>query len=85
MNKNALAICSAFARENGFIVGAYSEFQSLDKTVFAVHLGRRQEDGSVRWFEPTRSDGRFAFSQMPRIVLRADGTVFRNLLFVPSI
>lgn len=85
MNKNALALASAHARENGLIVGAYWEFQSLDKTVFAVTLGRRQDDGSVRWFEPTRSDGRVAFVHLPRLILRADGTVFRNLLFVPSI
>lgn len=83
MNKNALALARIFANAHGLVVGAYWEFQSLDKTVFAVTFGRRQEDGSVIWFEPSRSDGRVAFVRMPRYILRADGTVFRDLIFNP--
>ena len=74
----ARAIGYEFARANGLTVGAWSQFESLDKTVVAFHF---MKDGVS--FDPTRSDGRFAYARMPRLCLRADGTVFRNLLFNP--
>lgn len=83
MNTNAHALATAFARENGLVFGGFCEFRSIDKTVFAVIFGLRAEDGSIRWFEPSRSDGRWAFFKMPRLILRADGTVFRDLFFNP--
>jgi hypothetical protein len=72
-----------FANAHGLVVGAWSEFGSLDKQVVCFHFGQRQADGSVIWFEPVRSDDTMAFARFPRIILRADGTVFKNLLFNP--
>jgi hypothetical protein len=67
-----------YATAHGLTLGAWSHFTSLDKQVIAFHF---MKDGKS--FDPTRSDGRFAYAQMPRLILRADGTVFRDLLFNP--
>jgi hypothetical protein len=75
---NALALAHAFALAHGLKVSAFYEFESHDKVVVAVNLRR---DGEI--FEPTRRDGTVAFARMPRVILRADGTVFRDLLFNP--
>lgn len=74
----ARAIGHEFARANGLTIGAWSQFESLDKTIVAFHF---MKDGAS--FDPTRTDGRFAYAQMPRLILRADGTVFRSILFNP--
>ncbi len=76
--KPARAIGFDFASAHGLTVGAWTHFTSLDKQVISFHF---MKDGVS--FDPTRSDGRFAHSQMPRLILREDGTVFRNLLFNP--
>ena len=80
---NALALANALARENGLILGAFHQFESHDKLVVAFTFGLRNEDGEIRWFEPVRSDDTMAFARFPRVILRADGTVFRDLLFNP--
>ena len=80
---NALALANALARENGLIIGAFHQFESHDKIVVTFSFGLRKEDGEIRFFEPHRVDGSMAFARFPRIILRADGTVFRNLLFNP--
>ena len=73
-----------FATAHGLVFGAWTEFPSLDKTVICFIFGKRDEDGSVRWYEPTNANGtKLAFARMPRLALRADGTVFRDLLFNP--
>lgn len=80
---NALALANALAHANGLVLGAWSQFESHDKMVVAFHFGIRKEDGQIRWFEPCRADGTLAFARFPRVILRADGTVFRDLLFNP--
>lgn len=75
---NARSIGLAFAHAHGLTLGAWTQFPSLDKTIVVFHF---MKDGEA--FEPSRADGRFAFNKMPRLCLRADGTVFRDLLFNP--
>jgi hypothetical protein len=75
---NALALANALAHAHGLEWVAFYQFESLDKTVVAFTF---KKDGKA--FEPTRRDGTLAFAQMPRVCLRADGTVFRDLLFNP--
>lgn len=75
---NARSIGLAFAHAHGLTLGAWTQFPSLDKTIVVFHF---MKDGET--FEPSRSDGRLAFAQMPRLCVRADGTVFRDLLFNP--
>ena len=78
LTRNARQMGYDFASANGLTLGAWSHFTSLDKQVIAFHF---MKDGQS--FDPCRSDGRFAYAQMPRLVLREDGTVFRDLLFNP--
>lgn len=74
----ARSIGLGFAHAHGLTLGAWTQFTSFDKTIVVFHF---MKDGEC--FEPSRSDGRFAFAKMPRLVLRADGRVFRDLLFNP--
>ena len=70
-----------FAHRHDLVFGGFAEMETKGGfAVFAI-LGKRYPDegGRIGWFEPSKVDGTFAFSRMPKVIFRADGSTVEKL------